>query len=92
MPRRLAVGLLVCLWIPPAKAHADWLITAFLGASFASETTFLIFEEDTDRKRSKQMEYNIDHNITPKQITKTHHEILKQTTVIDNESGATWAI
>ena len=43
--------------------------------------------DETDRKRTKQMEYNQDHKITPTQITKTHHEILKQTTVIDGEQG-----
>ena len=42
--------------------------------------------EQTDRKREKQRAYNEKHGITPTQITKTHHEILKQTTVIDNES------
>jgi len=52
MSRRLAVGFLLLLWIPPTKAHADWLITAFLGTSFASETTFLIFEEGTGRKQT----------------------------------------
>lgn len=29
----------------PADAAADWLLTPFLGSSFAPETTFLIFEE-----------------------------------------------
>jgi len=42
--------------------------------------------DETERKRSKQMEYNTDHNITPTQITKTHHEIINQTTVIDHGS------
>ena len=31
-------------------AHADWLITPFLGTSFASQTTFLIFEEGAGPK------------------------------------------
>lgn len=43
--------------------------------------------DETDRKRIKQMAYNVKHNITPKQIIKSHHEILKQTTVVDNETG-----
>jgi excinuclease ABC subunit B len=42
--------------------------------------------DETDRKRGKQMEYNTDHNITPRQITKTHHEIINQTAVIDHGS------
>ena len=50
MPRRLAVALLFLLITPPPKAHADWLITPFLGTSFAGETTFLIFEEGAGRK------------------------------------------
>ena len=39
--------LLAC---PAARAHADWLITPYVGASFAPETTFLIFEEGAGRK------------------------------------------
>ena len=50
MIRRLAVALLLLVWTPPAKAHADWLITPFLGTSFAGETTFLVFEEGAGRK------------------------------------------
>jgi hypothetical protein len=50
MRRRLAVALLLLLWTPPAKAHADWLITPSLGTSFAGETTFLILEEGAGRK------------------------------------------
>ncbi len=50
MLRRLAVALLLFLWTPPPTAHADWLITPFLGTSFASQSTFLIFEEGAGRK------------------------------------------
>lgn len=50
MRRRLAVALLLLLWTPPRDAYADWLITPFLGSSFAAETTFLIFEEGAGRK------------------------------------------
>lgn len=50
MPRRLAVAVLLLLVTPPPKAHADWLITPFLGSSFASETTFRIFQEGAGRK------------------------------------------
>ena len=50
MLRRLLVALL-CLGVtPPAAAHADWLITPFLGRSFAPETTFLTFDESAGRK------------------------------------------
>ena len=49
MLRRLAVALLLCA-SPSATAHADWLITPFLGTSFAGETTFLMFEEGAGRK------------------------------------------
>ncbi len=50
MIRRLAVALLLLLSIPPAEARADWLITPFLGYSFAGETTLLVFEKVTGRK------------------------------------------
>jgi hypothetical protein len=50
MPRRLAVGVLLLLGTPSATAHADWLITPFLGTSFAGETNFLIIEEVAGRK------------------------------------------
>jgi len=50
MRRRLAVALAFCLWMPPATAHADWLITPFLGTSFSSRTTLRIFEELAGRK------------------------------------------
>lgn len=38
----LAALILVAL---PSDAAADWLLTPFIGSSFAAETTFLIFEE-----------------------------------------------
>ncbi len=52
MIRRPAVALLLLLCAPPADAHADWLITPFLGTSFRGETTLLpfIFEEGAGRK------------------------------------------
>ena len=49
MRRRLAVALLL-LGIPPATARADWLITPFLGTSFARDTNLLVFEEGAGRK------------------------------------------
>ena len=44
MLRRLAVALLLCICAPAVDAHADWLITPFLGTSLAGETTFLVLE------------------------------------------------
>ena len=34
----------------PRDAEADWLLTAFVGTMFGSETTFLVFEEGARRK------------------------------------------
>lgn len=39
--------------------------------------------DETDRRRSKQMEYNRVHHMTPKTIQKSIEEILKQTSVLD---------
>lgn len=50
MTRRLVVALLLLMPAAPAAAEADWLITPFLGTSFAGETTFLIFEKGAARK------------------------------------------
>jgi hypothetical protein len=50
MPRRPAVALLLLLCTPPAEAHADWLITPFLGNAFGAETRFLVFEEALGRR------------------------------------------
>jgi hypothetical protein len=44
MLRRLSVAMLLCICAPAADAHADWLITPFLGTSLAGETTFLVLE------------------------------------------------
>lgn len=49
LARRLAV-LVALLAGSPATAGADWLITPFVGSSFAPETTFLIFENGAGRK------------------------------------------
>jgi len=49
MLRRLSAALLL-LCAPTAKAHADWLITPFLGTSFGAETSFLVFDEGAGRK------------------------------------------
>ena len=47
---RLAVALLLALSLRPADAYADWLITPFLGNSFAPETTLLVLEAGAGRK------------------------------------------
>ena len=45
---------LTLLWLlflaTPRVAGADWLITPFVGGSFAPETTFLVFDEGAGRK------------------------------------------
>ncbi len=40
--------------------------------------------EETDRKREKQMAYNIKNNITPRQIFKSTDAIMRQTVVADS--------
>lgn len=45
--RRSAVVVAFLIWMLPVRADADWLITPFLGSSFAPETTLsspLVFE------------------------------------------------
>ena len=39
--------------------------------------------EETERRRTKQIAYNTEHNITPKTIFKTHDEIIASTAVAD---------
>lgn len=39
--------------------------------------------DETNRHREKQIKYNLEHNIVPKQIEKTAQNILKQTSVIE---------
>lgn len=47
---RLAVAFLLAISLRPADAFAGWLITPFLGNSFAPETTLLVFEAGAGRK------------------------------------------
>ena len=43
--------------------------------------------DETNRRREKQLAYNIRHNITPAQITKSKKEIMGQTSVVDVKGG-----
>ncbi|MBI3050695.1 MAG: hypothetical protein HYY76_20585 [Acidobacteria bacterium] len=49
-PAALALVAALIVTAHPSEAAADWLITPFIGSSFAPETTFLIFEEGAGRK------------------------------------------
>lgn len=40
--------------------------------------------DETNRRRAKQIAYNQEHNITPKPIVKSTHQILGQTSVADS--------
>ncbi len=44
--------------------------------------------DETNRRRSIQMEYNEDHGITPTTVKKDKSEILRQTGVADKKKGA----
>ena len=43
--------------------------------------------DETNRRRAKQIAYNLEHHITPTTIVKTMHEIFKQTSVVDIRKG-----
>jgi hypothetical protein len=44
MKRLRLAALCVLFLLPASNAHADWLITPFIGSAFAGETTFLLLE------------------------------------------------
>ncbi|MEY3678349.1 MAG: excinuclease subunit UvrB [Bacteroidota bacterium] len=44
--------------------------------------------DETNRRREKQIAYNLEHGITPKTIGKSKEAILEQTSVVDFKGGA----
>jgi excinuclease ABC subunit B len=43
--------------------------------------------EETNRRRDIQIQYNLDHGITPKTVGKSREAIIEQTSVVDFKGG-----
>ena len=39
--------------------------------------------DETDKRREKQIQYNIDHNMVPKTVFKSKEEIIQRSTILD---------
>lgn len=68
-----------------AARNADGLVIFY--ADIVTESMQRTIDE-TDRRREKQVTFNIEHGITPKTIRKSIDQIMKQTSVLDIKGEA----